>query len=672
MRRAFQVISGVGGVGKTQIAIEYAHRFVEQYDRAWWINCEDETLIDDQISAFAVQLGLVDVGSSTAVAVQSVARYLRGHDRWLLVFDNVTNLESIWRRLPEGPGHVLITARSGGWNRNASGAIEINIMKRPDSIQLLRTYVASLDDDRVNQLAEALGDLPLALTQAGSFLADTGTPVSEYLEILSRDTRSILGEGAVGTYPRPLVATIRQSMRRLRDLDSSAVTIAQICSLLAPDPILVKWVTEPVPVDHVSPDGPLRGLFIISQEDPITLRRAVGRLNNLGLAKSDSGTLRMHRLTQAIIREDMPAADRAKLLSDVQILLAMKYPGDPDDARNWPGWARLLPHLIATHAEESGNRNLRSLMVESSWWLLIRGDVRAGLELSQDLYQKWSENLGPSDLLTLRAATIYARALRDLGEYVESVAVGRDSLQRYRHATGNNDSATLESAHNLAISIRHVGLVDEAIQLQRDTLNRRSRVLGEDHPDTLYTQHDLAVTLRESGRLEESIVMLQEVQRRQARVVGSDHAATMRSEHNLAIALYRLGRFDDARQILENVLTRRRDTLGESHPDVLYSRFYLASTFRAMGRLDEARELYEAALIQRKQILGGDHPVTLDTAHGLAGTLADLGQLDRAREIGHDTLFRRRRVYGSDHPATEDSVELLRLMSADPSQPDEA
>ena len=174
-----QALYGMGGVGKTQLATEYAHRFAEGYDLTWWIDAEQDGLIGDQVVGLGMVLGCAPAGAGAEAVRAAVLAELRRRERWLLIFDNAQAPADVAPWLPGGGGHVLITSRQSGWDEVAM-PIEVNVLTRAESIEMMQRRVPRLTKTDANRLAAELGDLPLAIAQAAGFIADTGTLASQY------------------------------------------------------------------------------------------------------------------------------------------------------------------------------------------------------------------------------------------------------------------------------------------------------------------------------------------------------------------------------------------------------------------------------------------------------------------------------------------------------------
>jgi transcriptional regulator with XRE-family HTH domain len=563
-----EALHGMGGVGKTQVALEYAHRFADEYDLISWIAAEQSGLIAEQFAALAGRLGCAPPDPGLMTAGRAAVAELRRRDRWLLVFDNAEKPEDVAGWLPGGTGHVLITSRTRGWAEIAV-PVEVDVLARTDSVAILRDRVSGLPAEDADRLAEALGDLPLALVQAAAFMAETGMTEREYTSLLTARATAILDQGRPTSYPRSLTAVTQLAFDRLRGQDEAAADVAGICAFLAPEPIPLKWFTS----------DPARLPTAVAEitADPVAWRQLLARISQHALARIGSNGLQMHRCTQAIVRAHLPEAKSRAIQIQAAALLAANSPSDPQAPRRWPQWAQLLPHLIALDPAATNDQDLRELACEAAWYLVRRGDARSGHQLARSLYEQWRDRLGPDDCHTLKAAAALGVAAREIGRYGEAHQLNEDTLGRRRRVLGEDHPDTLTSANSLAVDLYTTGNPQAARELHEDTLARRRRVLGEDHPDTLWSATSLADDLRA------------------------------------------LGEAAQARQLDEETLARRRRVLGDDHPHTLTSAAHLADDLRALGEAAQARQLDEETLAWRRRVLGDDHPDTLASAAHLAG-----------------------------------------------------
>jgi hypothetical protein len=600
----------MGGVGKTQVAAEYAHRFAGSYDLAWWINADQDALIGDQAASLGLALGCVPAGTANEAVRAAVLAELRQRGRWLLIFDNAEAPADVTPWLPGGGGHVLITSREHGWHEVAT-PIEIDVLTRAESIEMFQRRVPGLSETDADRLATELGDLPLAIAQAAGFIADTGTPASQYLDLLRTRARQLLDRSAPGSYPRSLAAATALIADRLAGSDPAAAELATLCAFLAPELIPEYLFTGAA--------GLLPGELAARAADPLAWRQTLAHMSRQSLARVDHRGLQMHRLTQAILRDRLTPARAAATRRCTEAILAAGDPGDPPDPDTWARWALLMPHVLAADLGGSDSPALRELVRRVCWYLIERGDARTARDLIGTLHRQWRERLGDDHEHTLMAAHFLAWALWELGRYAESRDLNRDTLARHRRVRGEDHPDTLNSAHNLAMDLRMLGEARAARDLDRDTLDRYRRSQGQ------------------------------------------DHLSTLRSASNLAADLRALGEARAARDLDQDTLERRRRVLGHDHPDALNSAHNLAMDLRALGEAQAACDLDQDTLERRRRVLGHDHPDTLKSAHNLAMDLRALGEARAARDLDQDTLERRRRVLGHDHPDTLSSAQNLAL-----------
>lgn len=616
---AVQAVHGLGGVGKTQLALEYAYRHRADYDVVWWISAEQSGAIGEQFSALGIALGVLDAQVDSVIAQSKVKEYLRSRDRWLLIFDNAERPDDLRPWLPDGAGHVLVTSRTTAWGQLAR-TLELDVLPRTEAVELLTLRLTRISATEAARLAEDLGDLPLALAQSASYLAEFGMSVADYRQVLREETRAVLDEGQPAGYPHSLAAAATLSITALGAKDPAALAVLHLCAFLAP---------EPVPTDLVvtiarHADLHLENLAPLAQiiDKPLQRQRSISAVGASGLARVELGTITVHRLVQAIVRDQIESAVAAELRTRIEAALGTVDPGDPRDAATWPQWSMVLPHLLAADPAYTDNPDLRLRARNAIVYLICRGDSRAAQQLADNLYQEWKKRHGPDDVDTLRAATELVWAYRDLGQ-----------LDRLRP------------------------LID-------DTLTRQIDILGHDHPDTLRTASDLAVVHSELGNYQRAREINEDVYGRRVRLLGEDHPETLQTGSNLAVSHSRLGNYRWAREINEDVYGRRVRLLGEDHPDTLASATNFATTLADAGELRRASEVAEDVYRRAVRVLGVDHPNTLDIASNLSNVLHGVGKSKRAFEVGEDVYRRRLRVLGEDHPDTLFSVVYFaRLMA---------
>ncbi|WP_172899106.1 FxSxx-COOH system tetratricopeptide repeat protein [Micromonospora coriariae] len=639
-RAVVQALHGWGGVGKTQVAIEYAHLFGGAYELVWWIDAERPDLIGEQISALAVAAGWVDPETIVTTALTTTMQRLRAVSRWLMIFDNAESAEHLASWLPPQNGHVIITSRSSTF-ADVAIPVELDVFTRSESITLLRQYLPLLGDREADRLAHALGDLPLGLAQAGGLIVETKMTVPEYLAELDVRAAMVLAESKPASYTAPLAAAVQLSTSQLRTEDPAAFQLLNLCAYLAPEPIPLDWFTA-AGADAL--DEPLATVVTAR----LAFRLSLRRLARVGLARLTDDGMQLHRLTQAVLRDQGTPQECEMARQRVEGLIASVEPdNDGSDPASWPAWATLLPHLLTLDPATAGRR-VWTVACNALYYLVMRGEYQTALSLAEAWHRHWLAAAGPDDRHVLWAANQVATAHHRLGHHEQARRLNEDTLSRHSRALGDDHSNTLTSANNLAVNLAALGDHERARQLNEDTLNRRRRALGDDHPDTLRSANNLAINLAASGDHERARQLNEDTLNRRRRVLGDDHPDTLSAANNLAVNLTALGEDEQARQLDEDTLNRRRRVLGDDHPDTLSAANNLAYDLTVLGHHEQARQLNEDTLNRRRRVLGTNHPDTLKSAAGLAINLAALGDDERSRQLTDQISTQRRRVPEGD------------------------
>jgi tetratricopeptide (TPR) repeat protein len=634
---AGQVISGLGGVGKSELALQYASRRLGSGAVVWWVGAEttEELELGFAELAFRLQPATATAASSgwtTTEAAAWAVGWLQAHTGWLVVLDNVEDLAVVEPTLGRlTTGDVLITTRRDlAWHRHGFTPIRLDVLTRQASIQLLRDTVlgsdastgAGFDEAAAGVLAGELGDLPLALEQAGSYIAQQRISLPAYLARLRQAPGDVLARVAEGGRQARAVAQVWSiTFDTLTERAPHAVPILHGLAWLAPDNLPRDVVSAPATTE--------------AGEDDVD--HLLGVLASYGLIRLTDTTVSIHRLLQTVLRaasgmdpQGRPDSRDAAL----SWLSAALPPGAPsENVEGWPRWRELLPHieaLVPRFPENQPDTSLASLLGRTGFYLSVQGRHLEALPLEQRALAITEAALGPDHRTTGTRLDSLALTLGDLGRHEEALPLQQRALAITEAALGADHRTTGTRLDNLASTLGALGRHEEALPLRQRALAITEAALGPDHPTTGTRLNNLGATLGALGRHQDALPLRERALAITEAALGPDHPTTGTRLNNLASALAELGRHQDALPLRERALAITETALGPDHPTTGTRLDNLAHALGELGRHEEALPLRQRALAITEAALGPDHPDTGLRLNNLAYTLGKLGRHQEA------------------------------------------
>lgn len=643
-------LHGLGGIGKTQIATEYIYRHLQDYDVIWWIDAAHSTQIRAGLTELAGALGLqASADANLAVpAVLEALRIGRPFRRWLLVFDAAESPEAVLPFFPRnGPGEILVTSRNSDW-AGVARPLELAVFKRAESIELLGRRGPEIDVDDANELAEKLGDLPLAVEQAAAWRAVTGMPVREYLRLFDDSVAEILDTAAAPDNEVSVAAAWNVSFEELKTRNPAAHQILHICAFFSPEPISRDLLTG---VNRVSISTELDAAL----RDPIKLARAIRDINRYGLAKIDHGnnTLQLHRLVQLVLRNRVMAPQiQAQMRHGAHQLLAALDPNDPESSRHWPRYRELLPHAYAANVLDCDDSWPRQLYINLIRYLFEYGDHDEAARLGLQAREHFTETLGPTNPQTLEVSSLLGRSLHAVGRYAEAAELNQRTLALRLQVSEEEDEGVFALQRNITTDLRAQGDFAAAAKLSEEVYAKCRRMFGDDDPETLYAAYQHGISLRLSGHYRAAAELDQDTYRRRAEVLGRDHTRTFSVNAALIVDLREAGEYGQIRVQQERLTESFQARYGVDQPDSVVHKFLLAIARRKDGDHPGALLLSTDALDRFRFIYGDDHATTMACALAYSIDLRHSGELEATKKLGEKTFERYRDAYGEHHPHT--------------------
>lgn len=644
-----QAISGLGGIGKTQLALEYAYRYHQDYAAVLWARAESSDALISSYIALATLLQLPERKAKTQEAtVWAVKTWLQTHRDWLLILDNADELTLLTDFLPPSlGGHLLLTTRAAATGQIAH-RLEIEtlgpahgallLLRRATLIAHDATLEQTSQEERVLalQISRELGGLPLALDQAGAYLEETGMDLEQYWQIYQQHRTDLLqrrGNLAVD-YPAPVATTWSLSFQRVEEKNPAAAELLRLCAFLAPDAIPEEFLIagaslgpDAIPGDIMIAGALFKPVLAPVAADTFRHNQVIESLRAYSLIRRDprEKTLSIHRLVQAVIQNQLSEEERHTWAERVVLMVYAVLPL----ARyaTWSQWERLLPQALAA----------------VQW---IERYHLMGARVEHVLFET-------------------AFYLRDRVRYAEAELLYQRLLHIQEQRLGPEHFEMAYSLNNLADLYHQQGKYAEAEPLYWRALHIFEQWLGPEHPQVTDPINNLANLYRDQGKYAEAKPLYWRALSILDPKKASWHPKVASFLCSLAKLYYLQGKYAEAERLYRRALAICEQQFEPEHPQVTYPLNGLADLYRQRGEYMEAEQFYQRALHIREQALGVQHPETAKTIHGLAWLREAQGNHEEAKSLYTRALAICEQALGAHHPqTTETRTHLIALLHA--------
>jgi tetratricopeptide (TPR) repeat protein len=665
---------GLGGVGKTQIALQLAYWIKEKKQdcSVFWVPALSRASFEQACMQIIETCGLLTADGDNAI--ESVRKYLssRRAGKWLLVVDNADDAQTvmglagtengIYRSLPQSnEGRILFTTRYQKLALSVAGRniLGVPAMSRDEARSYLKEALIpeiSLSDELVtNRLLALLTHLPLAITQAAAYINENQIPLTEYVQLFEntdRDRIELLSaefqdDTRYEQSQDPVATTWFISFNQIRKADELASRILVFLAYIEP---------KAVP-QSMLPEGESRQQLI----------RAIGMLCGYGFLyrRESSEVFDMHSLVHLTTRSWIVENDSWKKQREATIA-RLKEVFPTDDWKNRDLWRQYLPHAIKllSTPEDDWSEELRELGYWVGRCLHIDGRVAEAVELLEHVVAVEETTLAENHPSRLASQHALAIAYQANGQVAEAVELLKHVVAVKETTLTENHPDRLASQHALAIAYQANGQVTEAIELLKHVVAVRETTLTENHPDRLASQHALAIAYQANGQVAEAVELLKHVVAVRETTLAENHPSRLTSQHALAGAYQANGQVTEAVELLKHVVAVRETTLAENHPSRLTSQHALAGAYEANGQVAEAVELLKHVVAVKETTLAENHPSRLASQHGLARAYQANGQISEAVELLEYVVARKRRTMSPTHPSRLVSEEVLQYCYA--------
>lgn len=665
-------LHGLGGIGKTQVAVEYAYRSRATYEAVLWVEAETRTTLTSGFVALAELLELPERSEEDQrKVVASVLRWLGQHQNWLLVFDNVEDLALLKPFLPaSGQGALLITTRLRALEAVAQ-SIELPPMSREEGLAFLLARARrqpggelspvsnSHEHAAAQEIVAAMDGLPLALEQAGAFIDTTRCSLSDYWRLFqSSQIRLLDRQDTASGHPLSASKTFALAFERVEQQNPAAAEILTVCAFLAPDSIPEALFLEGAPQSEST--------FEALAADPQIFEDALKTLLAYSLLQRDPAarTLTIHRLVQVVLRERLSEEVQRAWIRRIIDALNNLFPVDEATQGDyWQAGKRLLSHALAALAfsqqwEQDEVQSL-SLRCHVAMFLCKRAQYAEAEAHFVSCVRVGEALLGSQHLLVAEALYGQAEACREQGKYAEAEPLFLRSLHIQEQNAGVEHPLIVQLLTNLSLLYWQQGKHEQAESLYQRALRMGEQILGAEHPRLVAPLNNLGILYSQQGKHEQAEALYQRALQILEHAQGPEHPHVASLLTNLGVLCKERRNYEQAETFYLRALNIRERVLSPDHPLVAYPLHGLADIAKKQGNYEQAETFYQRALSVREQALGPEHPLVAQLLINLAELYKERGSYEQAASLYQRALEIFERALGPRHPDVAESFHSL-------------
>jgi tetratricopeptide (TPR) repeat protein len=655
-----QAMTGLGGVGKTQIAIEYAYLSRAEYEIVWWIRAEEPATLAADFAALAIALDLPakDASEQTAI-VKAVRQWLSQTTRpWLLILDNAQGVKDVDEYLPQSvSGHILITSRNQSWRRVA-GVLSVELMDRDEAVEFLLKRTKKSDRKAARELAKLLGDLPLALEQVGAYIEESDISIARYLELFRTQRELLEDEPEI---EEPTVTTIWEiSFKRVEKESPAAQDLLSLCAFLAPDEIPLEMITRKE--KQKQQNQHLTESLAKAIKNPTALLKVISALRRYSLVKvtTESFLLSVHRLVQRVSRNRLSPQSRKDWARTAVVLLNEAFQFDSDEEA-WPACSTLLPHALAAteYATELqvAYKETDQLLSTLGKYFVARSEfvaVKAAFEQALSIHEKV---LGRDHYMVAEDATRLGFLLKNHGDLLGAKRYFEKAQKIHSKGRGPSRSQLAVSLNNLGILLRDLGDLDGAQKAFERALKINQDDHGEDSREVAVNLNNLGYLLKDRKDLDAAQSHFERALEINKKSSANDLSIAT-NLNNLGIIAKDKGDLADARKYFENALDITEKACGPNNPEIVTSLSNLGFLMKDQSEAEAAREYFERGLEITEKAYGLNHPQVATSLNNLGYLLRDK-DVAAAQPYFERALIINELAHGPDHPIVASTLKNL-------------